>query len=90
MTCGYTIQFIAPMMIAPERIEIPNPEKTALPKTFSQNRLAIDAFTILFDMTAMRIVEEARSIGIAFSELLDAISWVIASTSARPERAPSA
>jgi hypothetical protein len=80
---------MTPMMIAPERIEIPNPEKTAFPKTFSPKRLAIDAFTMLFDITAMRIVEEARSIGIAFSALLDAISCVIASTSARPESAPS-
>lgn len=49
--------------IIPERIERENPFITARPKTFSPKRQAIDALTILFDITAMRIVEDASTIG---------------------------
>ena len=52
---------------------------------FSQNLPAIEAFTTLFDITAMSIVEAAIiNVGFPESDSL-AIVCVIASTSARPE-----
>jgi len=50
---------MSPMTTAPESIESQNPVITARPNTFSQNRRAIDALTILFDITAISIVEDA-------------------------------
>lgn len=44
---------------SPEIIDIPKPVRTAREKPLSQNRPAIEAFTTLFDMTAIKIVEAA-------------------------------
>lgn len=82
--------FIAMIAVSPNRIDRPNPITTPRPKSFSQNRYAIDAFITLFDIAAMRIVDAAIMSAILPSLALDAISCVIASTSARPEIAPSA
>jgi hypothetical protein len=45
--------------ITPARMETQNPRNTRFPYSFSPNRYAIDAFTILLDITAMRIVVDA-------------------------------
>ena len=71
-------------------IDIQNPIATPFPKIFSPNRYAMDALTILFDIAAISIVDAARVITILHSAALDAISWVMASTSASPEIAQSA
>ena len=47
------------MTMKPRTIEIPNPVITAFPYSRSPNLLAIDAFTTLFDITAMRMVVAA-------------------------------
>lgn len=73
----------------PDAIDIPKPIITARPKSFSPKRPAIEAFTKLFDITAMRIVEAASIIGRSHSADLEAISCVIASTSASHDIAPS-
>ncbi len=59
---------------SPETMEIQNPFITAIPNHFSQNLHAIDHFTKLFDITAISIVDEARSIGSDPSAVFDDIS----------------
>lgn len=73
---------------SPDTIEIPNPVITAFPKSFSPKRPAIEAFTKLLDITAMSIVDAASIMGRSHSADLEAISCVIASTSASPDMAP--
>jgi hypothetical protein len=63
-----------PITISPEITEIQNHFMTAFPNHFSQNLPAIDHFTKLFDITAIRIVDEAKSIGREPSAVFDAIS----------------
>ena len=59
--------------------------RTARANPFSQNLPAIEAFTTLFDMTAMSIVDAAIiRVGLPDRDSL-AIVCVIASTSASPE-----
>lgn len=61
---------------------------TDRPYAFS-HRSAIPVLTILFDMTAMRIVVAAIIKPRDHSADFDAISCVIASTSASPDIAPN-
>ncbi len=68
------IKFIAIIAIEPNSIDIPNPVTTPLQKSLSPNRYAIDAFTILFDIAAMRIVDAAIIMAMLPSQALDAIS----------------
>ncbi len=66
-------------------IEIMNVHRTLRPNSFSPNRHAILHFTILFDMTAMRIDVAAIKSPIDPSCAFVAISCVIASTSANQD-----
>lgn len=77
------------MMITQNIIDMPNPIATAVPYSFSPKRLAIDAFTTLFDITAMRIVVAASMV--VKSPALAPVAYVIliASTSASPEMSAS-
>jgi len=60
-------------------------KSTFFQNTFSQNRNARLPFTILFDITAIKIVVPATTIPIDPAHASDAIVCVIASTSASPE-----
>lgn len=66
-------------------IDIPNPVITAFQYSFSPNLLAIEAFTMLFDITAISIVVAA--IIVVKSPDLAPVEYaiLIASTSASPE-----
>ena len=65
-----------------------NPRRTILPNHASPKRYAIDAFTVLFDITAMRIVVAAIVRGIDPSFAHSDIVKFTASTSANPETSP--
>jgi hypothetical protein len=58
---------------------------TFLPNCLSPNLYASDHFTMLLDITAMRIVVPATTIPREPRDASEAIVCVIASTSARPE-----
>lgn len=83
-------KFIVIIAISPSNMDAPNPITTPLPNSFSPNLKAIEAFTILFDIAAIRMVDAAIVSVILHSLALDAMSCVMASTSARPEIAPRA
>lgn len=69
-------------------IEIENPVSTFLPYSFSPNLYAIEALTVLLDITAIRIVVAATKIGIDPSFAHSDIVKFTASTSANHERSP--
>ncbi len=73
------------MTMKPRTIDIPNPVITAFPYWRSPNLLAIDALTILFDITAMRIVVAAMMVVKSHDLAPVEYAILIASTSARPD-----
>lgn len=73
------------MVMIQNIIERANPKNTFFPYSFSQNRYAMEAFTVLFDMTARRIVVEAINRGIDQSFAPSLIAKFTASTSAKPD-----
>lgn len=81
--------FITTITINPRTTLVPNPINTFFPYVFSPKRYAIDAFTVLFDITAMSIVVAAINAGISPIFAPSATVRLIASTSASHENIPS-
>jgi hypothetical protein len=84
----YPTIYIPAIVTIPRKIESPKPRRTLRPYSFSPKRYAIDAFTVLFDMTAMRMVVAAMRAGIDPSFAHSDIVKFTASTSANQEISP--
>lgn len=76
------------IVISPRIIEAQKPMSTFLPNSRSPKRYAMDAFTVLLDITAIRIVVAATKSGIEPSFAHSDIVKFTASTSANPETRP--
>ena len=82
------MRYIPRIVISPKSIDTENPLKTFFPYHPSPNRYAMDAFTVLFDITARRIVVAAMSVGIDPSFAHSLMAKFTASTSANHEMRP--